>query len=43
MKKEEEEIKNQPEYYSQHQIKALIEKYINDKVATKKEKEKDKK
>lgn len=42
MKKEEEEIKNQPEYYSYDQIKALIEKYINDKVATKRKVKKDK-
>lgn len=43
MKKQEEEARNQPEFYSENQVRALIERYINDKVAPKKDKEKDKK
>lgn len=39
MKKQEEESKKIPEFYSEPQARALIEKYINEKVVPKKEKE----
>ena len=39
MKKQEEQVRNQPQFYTEQQVRALIEKFINEKLVPKKSKQ----